>query len=193
MPPKAKFEKNEIIEAALKIVKEQGISALTARSLGKELGSSPRPIFTVFRSMDEVQTELIAKANSVYADYVKKGLNSVLAFKGVGTQYILFAINEPKLFQLLFMSEQKTVLSLSNVLPAIEEHYEDILGSIRSGYSIDGGNAERLYRHLWIYVHGIATLCATKTCRFSADEISVMMTDVFTSLITKIKKEEQND
>ena len=193
MPPKAKYEKNEIIEAALKIVKEQGISALTARSLGKELGSSPRPIFTVFRSMDEVQTELIAKANSVYADYVKKGLNSVLAFKGVGTQYILFAINEPKLFQLLFMSEQKTVLSLSNVLPAIEEHYEDILESIRSGYSIDGGNAERLYRHLWIYVHGIATLCATKTCRFSADEISVMMTDVFTSLITKIKKEEQND
>lgn len=193
MPPKAKFEKNEIIEAALKIVKEQGISALTARSLGKELGSSPRPIFTVFRSMEEVQTELIAKANSVYADYVKKGLNSVLAFKGVGTQYILFAINEPKLFQLLFMSEQKTVLSLSNVLPAIEEHYEDILESIRSGYSIDGGNAERLYRHLWIYVHGIATLCATKTCRFSADEISVMMTDVFTSLITKIKKEEQND
>lgn len=193
MPPKAKFEKNEIIEAALKIVKEQGISALTARSLGKELGSSPRPIFTVFRSMEEVQTELIAKVNSVYADYVKKGLNSVLAFKGVGTQYILFAINEPKLFQLLFMSEQKTVLSLSNVLPAIEEHYEDILESIRSGYSIDGGNAERLYRHLWIYVHGIATLCATKTCRFSADEISVMMTDVFTSLITKIKKEEQND
>ena len=193
MPPKAKFKKNEIIEAALKIVKEQGISALTARSLGKELGSSPRPIFTVFRSMEEVQTELIAKANSVYADYVKKGLNSVLAFKGVGTQYILFAINEPKLFQLLFMSEQKTVLSLSNVLPAIEEHYEDILESIRSGYSIDGGNAERLYRHLWIYVHGIATVCATKTGRFSADEISVMMTDVFTSLITKIKKEEQND
>lgn len=193
MPPKAKFEKNEIIDAALKIVKEQGITALTARSLGKELGSSPRPIFTVFRSMEEVQTELIAKANSVYAGYVKKGLNSALAFKGVGTQYILFAINEPKLFQLLFMSEQKTVLSLSNVLPVIEEHYEDILESIRSGYSIDGGNAERLYRHLWIYVHGIATLCATKTCRFSADEISAMMTDVFTSLITKIKKEEEND
>ena len=143
--------------------------------------------------MEEVQTELIAKANSVYAEYVKKGLNSVLAFKGVGTQYILFAINEPKLFQVLFMSEQKTVLSLSNVLPVIEEHYEEILESIRSGYSIDGGNAERLYRHLWIYVHGIATLCATKTCRFSADEISAMMTDVFTSLITKIKKEEQND
>lgn len=193
MPPKAKFEKNEIIDAALKIVKEQGITALTARSLGKELGSSPRPIFTVFRSMEEVQTELIAKANSVYAGYVKKGLNSALAFKGVGTQYILFAINEPKLFQLLFMSEQKTVLSLSNVLPVIEEHYEDILESIRSGYSIDGENAERLYRHLWIYVHGIATLCATKTCRFSADEISAMMTDVFTSLITKIKKEEEND
>ena len=193
MPPKAKFQKEEIIAAALAIVKEQGMPALTARSLGDKLGSSPRPIFTVFRSMEEVQAEVIVKAKAVYAEYVKKGLNADNAFKGVGTQYILFAINEPKLFQLLFMSEQKTVPSLSKVLPVIEEHYEDIMASIRDSYLVDNSNAERLYHHLWIYTHGIATLCATKTCRFTGEEISAMMTDVFTSLIIKIKKEEKND
>lgn len=191
MPPKAKFEKDEIISAALSIVKESGMSALTARSLGSKLGSSPRPIFTVFQSMEEVQTEVINRAKAVYAGYVKKGLDCVPAFKGVGTQYILFAINEPKLFQLLFMSQQKTLPSVLNVLPVIEEHYEDILSSIRSGYSIDNNNAERIYRHLWIYTHGIATLCATRTCRFTGEEISAMMTDVFTSLIGKIKREEK--
>lgn len=191
MPPKAKFEKEEIINVALSIVKEQGMSALTARSLGAKLGSSPRPIFTVFQSMEEVQIEVLDKAKAVYAEYIEKGLNSANAFKGVGTHYILFAINEPKLFQLLFMSEQSEVPSLSSVLPVIEEHYKEILASVRDSYSTDNINAERIYRHLWIYTHGIATLCATKTCRFTGEEISAMMTDVFTSLISKIKREEK--
>lgn len=193
MPPKAKFEKDEIISAALAIVREQGMDALTARSLGSRLGSSPRPIFTVFQSMEEVQTEVLNKSKAVYAEYVTRGLNSVLAFKGVGTQYILFAINEPKLFQLLFMSEQKALPNLSTVLPVIEEHYEDILASIRNSYAVDNEQAESLYRHLWIYTHGIATLCATKTCMFTGEEISRMMTEIFTSLLSKIKREEKND
>ena len=58
MPPKAKFSKEEIVTTALAMVKQQGIEALTARSLAKELGSSARPIFTVFASMEEVQAEV---------------------------------------------------------------------------------------------------------------------------------------
>lgn len=34
MPPKAKFSKKEIIEAAVDIVKAEGSQALTARALG---------------------------------------------------------------------------------------------------------------------------------------------------------------
>lgn len=55
MPPKAKFTKEEIVEAALGIAHESGFDALTARTLGERLGSSARPIFTVFKSMDEVR------------------------------------------------------------------------------------------------------------------------------------------
>ena len=43
MPPKAKFTKNEIINAGLEIVRRDGFEALTARALGAELGSSARP------------------------------------------------------------------------------------------------------------------------------------------------------
>ena len=50
MPPKAKFTKAEIIEAALNIVRADGYEALTSRALGTYLGSSARPIFTVFNA-----------------------------------------------------------------------------------------------------------------------------------------------
>ena len=49
MPPKAKFTKEEITEAALNIVQTNGFEALTARELGTRLGSSARPIFTVLK------------------------------------------------------------------------------------------------------------------------------------------------
>ena len=192
MPPKAKFSREEIIEAALAIVKEYGADTLTARALAEKLGSSARPIFTVFQSMEEVQEAVLASAKTLYKQYVERGLQENPAFKGVGTQYILFSINEPKLFQLLFMTEQEGVPNLAGILPLIDESYDAILLSIEKGYGLDGTAAEKLYRHLWIYTHGIAALCATKMCRFTGEEISAMMTEVFMSLLRKIREDANN-
>lgn len=193
MPPKAKFTREQIIEAALSIVRERGFAALTARALGEKLNSSARPIFTVFRSMEEVQQAVIAAAKALYKEYVERGLREKIAFRGVGKQYILFAVNEPKLFALLFMKEQPQVPSLSGVLPQIDESYDAILASITNAYHVDQAAAENLYRHLWIYSHGIAALCATKMCRFTPDEISGMMTEIFKSLLIQTKAGAQND
>lgn len=187
MPPKAKFTKEEMMEAALEIVRCEGFDALTARALGARLGSSARPIFTVFQSMEEVKQNVVAAARAVYKEYVQRGLLDTPAFKGVGTQYILFAVNEPKLFQLLFMSEHADVPALSNVLPIIDENYEAILSSVKDDYGVTLETAKKLYRHLWIYTHGIAALCATKTCQFTGEEISTMMTEVFVGLLKSLK------
>ena len=193
MPPKAKFTKAEIIGAALNIVRTDGYEALTSRALGTYLGSSARPIFTVFKNMEEVQQVMIEAAKNLYKEYVNKGLTAEHPFKGVGTQYILFSVNEPKLFQLLFMAEQKQIPDLSGVLPLIDESYGDILLSIQKDYEISELSAKKLYQHLWIYTHGIASLCATKMCRFTGEEISTMITEVCTSVLKKIQEEEIND
>lgn len=186
MPPKAKFTRVQITQAALELVREEGIGGLTARTLAKKLGSSSCPIFTVFENMEEVQQSVLEAAKACYKGYVEKGLAQAAAFKGVGTQYILFAVQEPKLFQLLFMNEQSAVPDIDGVLPIIDESYEKILASITEGYGLDKESAEKLYRHLWIYSHGIAALCATKMCHFSGEEISGMMTEVMVGLMERV-------
>lgn len=193
MPPKAKFTKEDIIEASIDIVRKYGFSALTARALGAKLSSSARPIFTVFKSMEEVQQEVIKASKKLYTEYIEKGLSQEIPFKGVGEQYILFAIKEPKLFQLMFMKEQIKVPELSEVLPIIDENYEKILGSIQNGYGLDSASAQKLYRHLWIYTHGIATLCATKMCRFTGQQIGELMTEVFAGLLKNMKAGKADD
>lgn len=187
MPPKAKFTKAEIIDAALDIVRSEGPQSLTARSLGAKLGSSARPIFTVFSSMEDVQKDVVEAAKMLYDSYIEKGLTETTAFKGVGTQYITFAIKEPKLFQLLFMTEQERVPNLDDVLPLIDDSYEKILLSIKKDYGIAVTSAKRIYMHLWIYTHGIATLCATGMCRFTGEEIGKMMSEVCKSLLKNMK------
>lgn len=187
MPPKARFTKEEIIFAALSVVRREGMASLTARALAAELGSSARPIFTVFQSMEEVQHEVREAAKAEYNDYVKRGLTDEPAFKGVGMQYIKFAQEEPKLFQLLFMSELKEEVNLSEVLPVLDENYDTIVKTIRELYRVEEADAWSLYRHLWIYTHGIAALCAAKVCNFSEKEISEMLTEVFVSILQRVK------
>lgn len=193
MPPKAKFTKEQITKAALEIVRAESFESLTARALGKKLGSSACPIFTVFENMEDVQQAVLGAVKAVYKEYVERGLSEHPAFKGVGTQYILFAIKEPKLFQILFMSEQPEPPDIDNVLPMIDESYDKILSSITEEYGIEEKDAESLYRHLWIYTHGIASLCATKMCRFTGEEISKMITEVFSSLLKQRKEGQKND
>lgn len=191
MPPKAKFLKEEIVSAAFEIVRKDGMGALTARGLAAKLGSSARPIFTVFNGMDEVAGEVIAAVKKLYDSYVARGLEEELPFKGVGRNYILFAIDEPKLFQLLFMSESKDDPNVDSILAYVEDNYEKIVPTVEKEYNFSRELALRLYRHLWIYTHGIATLCATRVCNFTAEQISQMLTDVFVGIYRKLKEEQE--
>ena len=84
MPPKAKFTKKEIIAAAFEIVRLSGFDALTARSLADKLGSSPRPIFTVFSCMEEVQEEVKTAARKLYEQYEDEEMCGEKPFRGSG-------------------------------------------------------------------------------------------------------------
>lgn len=183
MPPKAKFTKEEIINAGLEILRNKDLESVTAREIGKCLKSSARPIFTVFTNMGEVIEGIEVRAREIYTTYVQEGLKQDLAFKGVGQAYIAFAIKEPKLFQLLFMKKQEQDIGVNKILPEIDDNYQDIVNSITNNYPVKEEDAVALYRHLWIYSHGIATLCATSMCKFTGEEIGNMLTEVFVTLL----------
>ena len=188
MPPKCKFTKEEIIEAALEMVKADGIEAVTARALGAKLGTSSKPVFGLFQNMDELLQQVIRAARDEYNKYIKIGLAQQSAFKGVGLQYILFAKNEPKLFQLLFMTQQNEKMDAAGTLPMIDDNYRQILLSVQKMYGLDEDDSKRLYRHLWIYTHGIGALLATGVCCFSEQEIGGMMTEVCQGLLLRMKE-----
>ena len=58
MPPKPKYTKEEIIQAAFELTREKGIDAVVAREVGKRLNTSSSPIFTVWSSMEQLKGEV---------------------------------------------------------------------------------------------------------------------------------------
>ena len=190
MPKKVFYTKEYIIGVALQLVREEGIQNLTARAVAKRTGCSVCPIFSAFENMEELQRAVVTAARKVYDEYVDSGLKNPLPFKGVGEAYIKFAVSEPKLFQLLFMNDD-AVRNLDTVLPSIDGNYDKILQSVKDQYGMSDKNSYKLYKNLWVFTHGIAAMCATRTCEFSVDEISEMLTDVCMSLLVKYKGEEK--
>lgn len=185
MPPKTKFDREQIIEAAVKIVREYGFEKLSARTVGDELNCSVCPVFKVFKNMDELKAEVISRVKAEYNRYVIQGLESRIPFKGVGEQYIKFAFENPNFFKLLFMSEED-VKSSAAVLPVLDENYDKILNSITDSYGLGQKEAQEIYMHLFVYTHGIATLSVTGVYKFSAEEIDKSISDIFIGLLKNL-------
>ena len=82
MPPKPKFTKEQIVSVALDIVRDGNVEAITAQEMGKRLGTSTRPMFTYFDTVEELRQETTDAAWRLYDERVQQGLSFTPAFKG---------------------------------------------------------------------------------------------------------------
>ncbi len=186
MAPRYKFTRQELIDASLKIVREQGTDALTAKAIADELHISTRPIFTCFGSMDEVRREVRAAAEALYDQYTAEGFRQRVPFFGFGMQYIRFAKEEPELYRLLFLS--KAADGEGGALNAMRHSQAIVRPSLEKIYHIRPEEADRYFRDLWLVVHSLATLIVTGDCPYSEPEIGRILTGFSVSICKSIKE-----
>lgn len=191
MPPKPKYTKEQIVAAALNVVSQKGLQALTAKELGKALGMSTSPIFTVFDSMQAVQDAVKCAALERFELYAHRGGQDFPLFKRIGMQMILFAKEEPHLYQLVFMSANSDVSSFDGIYAHIGGVADECLNAIRRDYDLCIEDAKTLFEQMWIYTFGIGALCATGMCDFSEKQISEMLTQDFTAMMLLLKSDER--
>lgn len=187
MPPKPKFTREEIVEAALRIAADKGLKALTSRELGAALGSSARPIFTVFDSMQEVFAEVRKAALSRFEEYADKARNFTPVFKQVGLQMIIFAQEQPKLYRLLFMSEKPEAETFDDIVRNLGDVALLCVDVMQEDYGLSREEAKLLFRHVWIYTYGVGALIASGMCSFSPEEVQEMLSSDFFAMLELIK------
>ena len=176
MPPKVKFQKEEIVAAALRVTREGGINAVTAREVAAELGVSTRPIFTWFDTMDELKGEVCALAREQYRAYIAKGLEEDIPFLGVWHQYMRFAREEPALYRLLFLTPPDGVTG--GAMEALRLSQDMARPSIMAIYNMDADTADKYFRDIWLVGFSFATLAVTDDCPYTEEEIFAIGTEI---------------
>lgn len=188
MPPKAKYTREEIIQIALELVSEKGIGALNARNLGAALGTSTRPVFTAFKNMNELIEEVKTAAMHKFDEYARNDSEiGAPAFKNVGMQMILFATEQPKLFQLLYMTENEQSVSFDKVFDKLGGTTQKCLDFIMRDYGLKLEEAKMLFRSVWLFTFSLGVLIASKVCRYDEEEVSMMLSQQFRAVMGLIK------
>lgn len=177
MPPKAKFTKDEIVNAALDVVRKRGAGALTTRDIARELGVSTRPIFTYFNTMDEVRAAVRDAAEQRYLAYVDAGLAEEQPFRGFGKQYLRFAAEEPQLYRLLFFT--RNAEGQNGAVTVMEHARDHAIGSVMKTYHV-GEEAAALYFR--------ETLIVSGCCPYTEAEMAEILMQCSYSICKAIKE-----
>ncbi len=190
MPPKFMFTREQIIAAALNTVRRAGFSGLTARSLAAELGCSAKPIFGLFRNMEEVQREVLAAAEGLYQSHIARAMaeGKYPPYKASGMAYISFAREERELFRLLFMRDRS-----GETIVEDRESIRPLLELLEKNLGISEDEANMLHLEMWLYVHGIATMLATAYLEWDEAFISGALTDAYVGLSCRYREGKKHE
>lgn len=192
MPPKPKITKEQIAAAALEMIKTEGLSSLSARELGKRLGTSSSPIFTFYQNMDEVKRAARKLAMDEFMEYISDYREYTPAFKRIGMMFVSYGMYAPELFKLLFMQEHKGAQGFGNILDDLGEFKNICVELICRDYEISNEDAQLLFEQCWTHAYGLGTLCAMRVCSLSEDEISMRLGANFASHMMLIKSGKMN-
>ena len=166
---KPKITKENIINEAYNIVKNEGMENLNVRNLASHLKSSVQPIYYQFGNIENLKKEVLNKVIETYGNYMNIDSNEKNSYKQIGLNYIKFAKQEPKLFQLIFMT--KTDLSIDKFMES-DKNFDKIKQYVSLSTGLKDKKVKTYHTKMWLFTHGIACLVATNTCIFTDKEIS---------------------
>ncbi len=180
MPPKVKVTKEDIISAAVDVVRNQGAQGINARTVASVLNCSTQPIFSNFATMDELRFAVLKKSDELCQEYRRKETEKgdFPPYKANGMAYIRFAKEEKELFKLLYMRDRRNEAEAPQDKP-IDEKMESL---VRTNTGLDDMEARLFHLEMWAYVHGIATMFATGFLDLDWELVSQMLTDAYQSM-----------
>lgn len=181
MPPKIKITKDDIIKTAITLLRENGADAVNARAVAARLNCSTQPVFSNFKSMEQLQDAIMSHTYEIYYDFLKNEVERGKhpKYKAFGMAYIRFAMVERELFKFLFMRDRKG----AELIPTPD--FKASVEMIMNANSIAKEKAELMHLEMWGFVHGIATMFATSFLSLEWELVSNMLTDVYQGIQAK--------
>lgn len=158
MPPTVRFTRDAVLHAACQLMRREGMEALNARAIAKELGGSTQPIFRLFTNMEDLRRELILYVALQFQAHAEADMaQSDSPYIQLCTTYLLYGRDEPELFKLLFMRDRVSEGQYSD-----QTIFDLVFNIIKKETPLDDETAMRFFERTWLFIHGLAVCIATK-------------------------------
>jgi AcrR family transcriptional regulator len=171
MPPKVIFNKSQIIDSSLKIVKEKGFKQLSAREVARELISSTRPVYENFQSMDELKKTVLQKIVDLLYEYVTRQYTKN-AFLNTGVGYVLYARDHREFFKVIFLEDNDASGIIDEMLKKLDK---EIVKKVPELKKLSHTERKDLLRKGWIYTHGFAVMVFSGYIKNNSDAYIIKM------------------
>jgi hypothetical protein len=169
MPPKVKFEKEFILNAAYEVVRQNGWEGLSSRSIARELNSSTGPIYSQLNSMKNIEEGVLKKAWDLFEVYTT---TSITGDKWIdqGIGHLHFAKAEGLLYKAMFDGKHHYIPS--EIGQGVFKRLGDDLADYPLFKDLSEGMQLEIRFSRWIFNHGLASLI-TNTPEIEQPEMNI--------------------
>ena len=169
VPAARKVSKDEIIDAAVEVLRDGGFSAVNARSVARKLGCSTQPIYFSFQSMDELKAALSERAIRMHTRRVRHSLRAHEGndsrYSSYGMGFVRFAAEEKQLFRWLYLEGHQLGPYQNDVL------LPEIIAVIVEEFGYSEEVARRFHQDMTYFTYGLAILANTDHLHLTETEL----------------------
>lgn len=189
MPPKQKITRDMLLEQAFKIAEEQGITAVTSRSVAKSLGCSIQPVFSQFPTMEELRQATFDYACELF-------VKEVFALKEYPDFFIQvikwvtdLARNRPNLFRLLYLSDSFKSRNSVDIMMSFESNHM-MIEKMKETFGLKEPACKDILLRGCMLLVGISTMICVNHMDISDEQVISVMRRTVSDMIMGAKRQE---
>ncbi|WP_394821708.1 TetR/AcrR family transcriptional regulator [Pendulispora albinea] len=155
-----------LIDAALRTLTRHGVEELSLRALARDLGVSPRAPYRHFATKEELLAAVAVSGFRASASFTEErlvaaGPDPLARLRAVGEAYVLFAVQHPAAFRIMYAPYATVNENAPELLRARAEGHAAamaILEDAQRAGLVREGDPMQLALAFWSTMHGLATL-----------------------------------
>ena len=177
MPPKPKITRQMVVDAALDLIRDGGVEAVTVRAVAERLGCSTQPVMYHFATVEELKRAAYTCADGLHTTFLITEMPDENPVLSLGLNYIRFAVRQPQLFRFLFQSGYASERSLTEMVDA--EALLPVLGAMARGAGMSLEKTKDVFLTVGVFTHGYACLIANNGLEFDEATVAEHLTCAF--------------
>ena len=189
MAGKSIIDKKTLLKYAIKMVSEKGIESINARDLAASAGISTKPIYRIYKSLDELKTDVNEIIKKEYDEFIMKRVDNKNALITVCVAYVEFADMHKNYFKCMFLSNNLNWQSIDDEKK--KKWNQSTIINLVNKHSLSFEEAKTLFMNVWLYANGLATLIACNDLKIDNKEILIRIVKIYKELSKTLKNNEK--